>query len=62
MAATPLGHLADRVGPREVMLGLSVVRGLTMGGFLLVDSLPGLIVVAALMSAAQQGSSASAPP
>jgi hypothetical protein len=57
VAASPLGHLADRVGPREVMLGLSVVRGLIMGGFLLVDSLPGLIVVAALMSAAQQGAS-----
>jgi hypothetical protein len=54
-AATPLGHLADRIGPREVMVALSVVRALTMGGFLLADGLVGLTIVASLMSAAQQG-------
>jgi hypothetical protein len=57
-AATPLGRLADRVGPREVLVGLSVVRAVTMGGFLLAHDVVGLTVVAALMSASQQGSSA----
>ena len=56
-AAAPIGRLADRAGPREVMIGLSVVRAATMAGFLLADSLAGLIVVASLMSAAQQGAS-----
>ena len=54
-AATPLGHLADRVGPREVMVALSIVRALSMGGFLLADGVVGLTVAASLMSAAQQG-------
>jgi hypothetical protein len=54
-AATPLGHLADRLGPREVMVALSLVRALTMGGFLLADGLVGLTIAASLMSAAQQG-------
>jgi hypothetical protein len=58
VSATPLGRLADRVGAREVMVALSVVRALTMAGFLLADGLVALTVVAALMSAAQQGGSA----
>src|SRR5919107_1877987 len=57
-AATPLGRLADRVGPREVLVGLSIVRAVTMGGFLLADGLVGLTVVASLMSASQQGATA----
>jgi MFS family permease len=58
VAATPLGTLADRIGPREVLIALSVVRALTMGGFLLADGLVGLTVVASLMSASQQGATA----
>jgi len=54
-AAAPLGHLADRFGPREVLAGLSIVRAVSMAGFLLVDGLIGLIAVASVMSAAQQG-------
>ena len=54
-AAAPLGHLADRLGPREVMVALSLVRALTMGGFLLADGIVGLTLAASLMSAAQQG-------
>jgi hypothetical protein len=54
-AAAPLGHLADRLGPRDVMVALSLVRALTMGGFLLADGIVGLTLAASLMSAAQQG-------
>ena len=39
------------------MIGISVVRAVTMGGYLLADGIVGLTVVASLMSAAQQGSS-----
>jgi hypothetical protein len=54
-AATPLGHLADRLGPREVMVALSAVRAVTMGGFLFADGIVGLTIAASVMSAAQQG-------
>ncbi len=58
VAATPLGRLADRIGPREVLIALSVVRAVTMGGFRLADGLVGLTLVASLMSASQQGATA----
>jgi hypothetical protein len=57
-AATPVGRLADRLGPREVLIGLSVARGASMAGFLLADGLLGITLVASLMSATQQGTSA----
>jgi len=57
-AATPLGKLADRLGPREVLVALSLVRAATMAGFLLAHGLVALTLVAAAMSATQQGSSA----
>jgi hypothetical protein len=56
-SAAPLGRLADRVGPREVIVTLSVVRAAAMAGFLLADGLLGLIAVSCVMSAAQQGAS-----
>src|SRR5687767_6683966 len=57
-AATPIGRLADRLGPREVLIGLSVVRGASMAGFLLAGDLLAITAVASLMSATQQGTSA----
>src|SRR5215217_424977 len=56
--AVPLGRLADRLGAREVMVGISVVRALSMAGFVLAGDLLALIVVTSLMAATQQGSSA----
>jgi len=56
--AVPLGRLADRLGAREVMVAISVVRALSMAGFVLADDLVALTVVASLMAATQQGSSA----
>jgi predicted MFS family arabinose efflux permease len=41
VSATPLGRLADRIGPREVLVALSAARALAMAGFLLVDGLAG---------------------
>src|SRR3954447_21502149 len=37
LAATPLGHLADRVGPREVFGALQVARAGACLGYLAVD-------------------------
>jgi hypothetical protein len=55
VAATPLGHLADRRGPREVVMAISAVRALTMAGFLLAGGVIALTVVASLMSVAERG-------
>src|SRR5918992_2716925 len=41
-AATPVGRLADRVGPREVTVALSAVRAAVMGCFLLADGVVGI--------------------
>jgi predicted MFS family arabinose efflux permease len=57
-AATPLGRLADRLGPREVLIVLSVVRGASMAGFLFAGDLFAITGVASLVSATQQGTSA----
>src|SRR5918992_616472 len=51
-AATPVGWLADRVGPREVTVALSAVRAAVMGGFLLADGVVGVTLAAAVMAAA----------
>ena len=56
--AVPLGRLADRLGAREVMIAISVVRAVSMAGFVLAGDLVALTVVASLMAATQQGSSA----
>jgi MFS family permease len=59
VAGTPLGHLADRVGPRQVAVGLAVATGLAMAAFLLVGSSLGLfIAVACLFASGQSGLSA----
>src|SRR5918994_1112342 len=54
-AAAPLGYVADRVGPREGLVGLTVVRAATMAGFLVADGVVALTAAASLMSAAQHG-------
>src|SRR5215218_8737468 len=40
--AVPLGRLADRLGAREVMVAISIVRALSMAGFVLAHDLVGL--------------------
>src|SRR5215218_2739967 len=55
VAAIPLGHLADRLGPREVVIAISAVRAVAMAGFLLADGVVALTAVASLMSAAERG-------
>ncbi|MFC3588425.1 MFS transporter [Streptantibioticus rubrisoli] len=58
LAAVPLGHLADRKGPREVAIGLALAQTALMACYALVHSFPGFLVVASLFSAAERGSQA----
>lgn len=55
LAGTPLGHLADRAGPRRIGVLLAVVTGLAVGSFLVVRSLPVFLVAACVFAAGQSG-------
>src|ERR1700760_3314533 len=48
--ATPLGHLADRIGPRETFAGLLVAQGAGMLLFLAVHGFFTLLLAACLTS------------
>ena len=45
LAGVPVGHLADRRGPREVYLGMLVIQGAAMGALLVVRSFWLVLVV-----------------
>ncbi|GAA1415790.1 MFS transporter [Catellatospora coxensis] len=47
LAGVPAGHLADRVGPRRVMVGFGLARAALMLGYLAVQGFTGFVVVAA---------------
>jgi hypothetical protein len=58
-AGIPLGRLADRRGPREVLIGIQVVQALATGSYVLVGrSLWAFILVASICIAAMQGADA----
>lgn len=57
VAATPVGSLADRLGPRNVLVTLTALNGLSMAAFTLVRSFPLFVVVAVLNTAADRASS-----
>jgi MFS family permease len=50
VVSAPLGHLADRLGPREVMTVAACLEGLVVACLVLVHDLPGLVVVLALQA------------
>lgn len=58
LAAVPIGHLADRRGPREVLRVLLVLLAVLTAGYLLVDNTWQLIVAASLLSVADRGAGA----
>ncbi|GAA1384278.1 MFS transporter [Catellatospora chokoriensis] len=47
LAGVPAGHLADRVGPRRVMVAFGVARAVLMLGYLAVHGFTGFVLVAA---------------
>lgn len=58
LVGVPLGHLADRRGPRGVAVLLAVVTATAVGSFVFVRSFGMFVVVACLYGAAQTGLSA----
>jgi MFS family permease len=58
LVGVPLGHVADRTGPREVLFVLLIGEGLTTAAYVLVDSYVAFLIAAALVVTVHQGSSA----
>ncbi|MFI6149915.1 MFS transporter [Streptomyces sp. NPDC051109] len=54
-AALPAGRLGDRLGHRRLLIGLSLLRALVLGGYQLVGSLPVFLVIACLSGLAESG-------
>ena len=54
----PAGHLADRLGPREVTIAAILVQGATMAGYLVARSFAAFVVAAILVIASGQATSA----
>jgi MFS family permease len=55
--ATPLGSLADRLGPRNILIALVIVDGLSMGAFALVHTFWPFLLVSVLNTGADRSSS-----
>jgi hypothetical protein len=55
LAAIPLGRLADRVGPRTVLVVLTGTAALAYGSYTLVTGFAGFVVVACIAEAAVRG-------
>ncbi|MEU8954693.1 MFS transporter [Streptomyces sp. NPDC048518] len=51
--AVPAGRLGDRVGHRRLLIAISLLRGLILAGYQLVDSYPAFLVVACLAGFAE---------
>lgn len=57
-AGVPVGHLADRVGPRGVAVAFGAVEAALVCGYLLVHSFPAFVVTAAVVALAQESAGA----
>lgn len=55
LAGVPLGHLADRYGPRGVSVALAAATGLSIASFVLIHSFPAFLVAACAYAVAQSG-------
>ncbi|MFC7241477.1 MFS transporter [Catellatospora aurea] len=55
IAGVPAGHLADRVGPRRVMVAFGAARATLMLGYLAVHDFPGFVLVAAGVQVLETG-------
>lgn len=58
LSATPLGWLADRLGPREVYASLLAVQGIAALAYLAVGTFPAFVLVACLAEGARAGGGA----
>ncbi|WP_186317675.1 MFS transporter [Curtobacterium sp. 9128] len=57
LSSLGFGHLADRFSARRMLVWLHLVQGLALVGYVLVHDLPTLVVVASIVTLAQQGGS-----
>lgn len=57
-ASVPFGHLADRLGAREVAIALAVLNALLFAGYALVHSFVAFVVAVSLVAIAASGSHA----
>src|SRR4051812_8198145 len=57
-AAVPLGALADRFSPRALLVGVTLVRGMAMAGYLLIHGVWGFLAVTVLFAAFANGATA----
>jgi len=58
LAGVPLGSLADRLGARWVLLAVVPAQAAAVLGWLLVSSVPGLVLVLGVSAALETGASA----
>ncbi|HKE77683.1 MAG TPA: MFS transporter, partial [Solirubrobacteraceae bacterium] len=58
VAGVALGHVSDRVGPREVTLALLGVEAVTVALFVFVHSFAAFLVVACLAAIGERGNAA----
>jgi hypothetical protein len=57
LLATPVGDLADRVGPREVLVALLVIQAAGSAAYLAVDGFAGFLAVACVATVADRAKS-----
>ncbi|MFH9294215.1 MFS transporter [Streptomyces sp. NPDC017520] len=55
VAGVPLGHLADRLGPRGTSVGLALATAVCVAAFLVVRSFPSFVLAACAYATAQCG-------
>ncbi|MFG3406206.1 MFS transporter [Streptomyces sp. NPDC048142] len=55
VAGVPLGHLADRLGPRRTAVGLALATAVCVAAFLVVRSYPSFVLAACAYATAQCG-------
>jgi len=58
VAGIPLGHFADRRGPREVLIALTLAEGILMAAYLLVGSFAAFVVLVCVETAVDRGANA----
>jgi MFS family permease len=58
VVGVPAGHLGDRRGPREVMIGFVLLQAVTMVAYVVVGSFAGFVVAAILVVTSLQAASA----
>lgn len=58
VVGVPAGHLGDRRGPREVMIGFVLLEAVTMVAYVVVGSFAGFVVAAVLVVTSMQAASA----